>query len=128
MVCDSNILIYAAEPGDVLCQPYLQKPEAMISCVTRIEVLGFPRFHLLSSAHQAKLRALVASTTELALDEDVILRAILLRQQQKMSLADAIIAATALEYNVPLVTRNTADFTNLAGLSVINPFSAPATP
>jgi hypothetical protein len=24
MVCDSNILIYAAEPGDTLCLPYVE--------------------------------------------------------------------------------------------------------
>ncbi|MDB6004564.1 MAG: hypothetical protein JWR15_1551 [Prosthecobacter sp.] len=42
MVCDSNI--YAAEPGDTLCLPYVEQAQAMIASVTRIEVLGFPRF------------------------------------------------------------------------------------
>lgn len=42
MVCDSNILIYAAEPGDTLCLPMVQRPDALISSVTRVEVLGFP--------------------------------------------------------------------------------------
>ena len=82
----------------------------MIASVTRIEVLGFPRFGLRSGDQQARLRTIVASTVELALDEEVIRRAIPLRQQKKMSLADAIIAATALEYGVPLVTRNVDDF------------------
>ena len=123
MVCDSNILIYAAEPGDTLCLPYVERPDAMIASVTRVEVLGFPRFGTLSDEQQSRLRTLVASTVELSLDDEVILRAITLRQEKKMSLADAIIAATALEYDVPLVTRNTDDFKHIDGLDVRNPFA-----
>jgi hypothetical protein len=40
-----------------------------------------------------------------------------------MKLGDAIIAATALEYGVPLVTRNEGDFKHIVGLQVINPFA-----
>ena len=50
---------------------------------------------------------------------------ITLRQQKKMSLGDAIIAATALTHALPLVTRNVQDFRHIAGLKLINPF-APA--
>ena len=41
---------------------------------------------------------------ELSLDENVIQRAIALRQQKKMSLSDAVIAAKALAHDLPLVT------------------------
>lgn len=58
------------------------------------------------------------------MDERVIERAITLRQQKKMSLADAIIAATALAHDLPLVTRNVDDFKHIAGLILINPFAA----
>ncbi len=124
MVCDSNILIYAAEPGDGLCLPYVQRADAMIASVTRIEVLGFPRFNLLTPEQQSRLQTLVATTTELSLDEEIIRRAIELRQQKAMKLGDAIIAATALEFGVPLVTRNEGDFKHIPGLLVINPFAA----
>lgn len=39
-----------------------------------------------------------------------------------MSLADAVIAATALVAAVPPVTRNTADFEGIEALQLINPF------
>ena len=80
MICDSNILIYTADPDDTLCLPFAQRRDAMIASVTRIEVLGFPNFGLLSPERQNQLKALVASTVELALDEEIIQRAIQLRQ------------------------------------------------
>jgi predicted nucleic acid-binding protein len=40
-----------------------------------------------------------------------------------MKLPDAIVAATALVYDLILVTRNTSDFKSIEGLEVIDPFS-----
>ncbi|HBA67376.1 MAG TPA: hypothetical protein DCZ48_14605 [Methylococcaceae bacterium] len=51
----------------------------------------------------------------------VIQTAVMLRQQRKMSVGDAVIAATALEYHQTLVTRNVDDFDWIEGLKVINP-------
>ena len=125
MVCDSNILIYAAEPGDILCASFVESPDAMIASVTRIEVLGFPGFAKLTADRQARLREIVATTLEAPLDEDIIHRSIAIRQYKKMSLADSIIAATALAYSAPLITRNEADFKHIAGLQIVNPFPTP---
>ena len=122
MVCDTNILIYAAEPGDVVCAPFVESPDAVIASVTRIELLGFPGFGQLAPERQERLREIVATTVEVPLDDGIIRSAILLRQQRKMSLGDSIIAATALEFDVSLVTRNTDDFKHIAGLQLINPF------
>ncbi len=38
-----------------------------------------------------------------------------------MSLADAVIAATALEHRQPLTTRNLKDFEWVEGLTVVGP-------
>jgi toxin FitB len=125
MVCDSNILIYAAEPGDTLCLPLVQRPDALISSVTRVEVLGFPGFGSLPQERQDSLEDIIASSVEIPLDNEIILRAITLRRLKKMSLGDSLIAATALEYGVPLVTRNESDFKHIVGLVLINPFATP---
>jgi toxin FitB len=76
MVCDSNILVYAAEPVDTLCLPLVQRADAIISSVTRVEVLGFPGFGLLPPERQGSLEAIIASSVEIPLDNDIILRAI----------------------------------------------------
>ena len=87
-------------------------------------MLGFPGFDNLSEDRRARLHDIVASMVELELNERVIQRAIALRQQKKMSLADAVVAATALAHDLPLVTRNVEDFKHVAGLKLINPFEA----
>jgi hypothetical protein len=42
-----------------------------------------------------------------------------------MTLGDALVAGTALAYNLTLVTRNAKDFNWITGLSVLNPFEEP---
>ena len=121
MLCDSNI-IYAADPDDTRCGSFVERDDAAIATVSRIEVLGFPGFANLSEAHRQRLREIVGSMVQLGLDERVIERAITVRQQRRTSLADAIIAATALVNDRPLVTRNTEDFKHIAGLRLIDPF------
>ena len=98
---------------------------ACLATVSRIEVLGFPRWHLLDETRRARLELLVSALPELPLEERIVARAIELRRQKKMTLADSIIAATALLYRLPLITRNETDFTQIAGLEVINPIPSP---
>jgi len=52
----------------------------------------------------------------------VIGKAIQLRQHKKISVGDAIIAATALLYHTVLLTVNVQDFEFFNGLEVENPF------
>jgi predicted nucleic acid-binding protein len=48
---------------------------------------------------------------------------ILIRKKHKTKLPDAIIAATALVYDLTLITRNTSDFKCIAELKTIDPHS-----
>jgi len=116
---DSNILIYAAEPGQEALRERILAEPAAVSVVTMVEVLGY---HLLTAEEEADLRGLLKDLTVFAADIMVAERAVALRQKQKMGLGDAIIAATALVHGLPLVTRNVDDFKHVAGLEITNPF------
>lgn len=119
MLFDSNIFIYAALPEHDFLRPWFAKPGICASNITRLEVLGY---HRLSDSDKYDLYRLFQCVTIHPLSSSIIELAIQLRQQRKMSLGDAVIAATALEYRQTLVTRNTDDFDWLEGLKVINPF------
>ena len=126
MLCDSNILIYAAHPSDTLCKESISARGVAIASVTRIEVLGYPSFRDLSPKSQRRLRDLLSSLVELDLTELVIKRAIDLRQQRRMGLADAVVASTALVHDMELATRDIGDFRNIPGPRLINPFTDPS--
>ena len=57
----------------------------------------------------------------IGLEEAIILRTIALRKLLKIKLPDAVIAATAIVHDLTLITRNTDDFKNIPGLTVLNP-------
>jgi len=58
----------------------------------------------------------------LEIDGSVALRAASLHVPDPAPEADAYIAATALEHNLCLVTRNTVDFARFPGISLQNPW------
>lgn len=60
----------------------------------------------------------------LPISNAVLDQAVALRQMRRMTLGDAIMAATALVYGITLVTRNIDDFRWIAELTLINPFEA----
>jgi toxin FitB len=88
-----------------------------ISNITFIEVLGFNE----TSEKIAQLVAFLDLATVLPLDDLVTKETIALRRQKKIKLPDAIIASTALAYNLTLVTRNSKDFARIEELEVLNP-------
>ena len=71
------------------------------------------------------MELLVSALLELPLNSSIVHRAIDLRRQRKMSLADAMIASTALIHHVALITRNEDDFADIPELELINPFRRP---
>lgn len=80
-------------------------------------------FHKLVPADATYSQSVFVLLSILPVSQPVINRATLLRQQQHLTLGDALIAATALEYGLELATRNVDDFAVIAGLAVYNPFA-----
>src|SRR5262249_57094727 len=62
------------------------------------------------------VRVLLAPLTALSVDTEVAARAGRVRRETGTRIADALIAATALEHGLSLVTRNVRDFAAVPGL------------
>jgi len=93
--------------------------EFNISVVIKIEVLGYNDL----PSKMEQMEAFLNLAVVFPLDDDVTAKTIHLRRSyKKLKLGDAIIAATALVYNLTLVTRNIKDFKNIEGLEVLNPY------
>ena len=120
ILVDSNIVIYGSQPDYQPVREYLSPEDLAVSKITLIEVLGF---HALEEAEVQKLEQLFANCYQYDVSDKVIERAIALRQQRKMSLGDAIIAATAMQHQLTLITANEQDFSWIANLQIHNPIS-----
>jgi predicted nucleic acid-binding protein len=116
IVLDTNIFIYLA--NGTLKADILKEHDLAYASITRIESLGYAH---ITGAEQSYLEALFDECEQIALDERIIKHAIRLRQQSKMSLGDAIVAASALVHDFELWTANVADFKHIEGLRLANP-------
>lgn len=100
-VADTNLLIYVHE-GNPILSPFLSY-EFAISFVTEVELLGFNN---LSKDHEMKLIELINDCWSIGWSEQIKLETIRLRRNYKIKLPDAIIAASAITYDIPLVSAD----------------------
>ena len=93
----------------------------VISIVTFIEIFSSNK----ASAQEIKeLQRFSDVATIYNVDHNIALITIELRKKYKIKLPDALIAATAIFYNLVLITRNVSDFEKIKGLEIVNPYSA----
>lgn len=107
LLLESNIFIYSILPEHKLLREWMLRQEFAASEISLVEVLGYRR---LTDEDARKLENLFNIARVLPMSRDIVDKAIQLRRQRKMGLADSFIAATALDHNIPLVTRNKGDF------------------
>jgi predicted nucleic acid-binding protein len=123
LVFDSNILIYYL--NGVFSSHRRNRMDgwirqgAFISVVSRIEILGFAQ----PQRDRNRARTFLTLFQEIDLQEEIVEETISVRRQHSIKVPDAIIAATALDLEAPLVTRNTSDFDDIEGLGLRNPFN-----
>jgi predicted nucleic acid-binding protein len=92
--------------------------EFIISVAVEIEVLTYHQ----SPDKMPLIEDFVSLATILPLDREVTKKAIEIRKDnRKLKLADAIIAATAIVYQLILITNNTKDFVGIKGLKIVDP-------
>ena len=122
VVVDSNIIIYLSK-GILNFEDILTKYDYFyISIITYLEVMGY---QFPDEEERGIIKDLLNSFTMINIDPGIAENVLLIRQQKKIKLPDAIILATAKFLNCDLLTRNVSDFSNiLEGINIVDPFVA----
>lgn len=89
--------------------------DASYSVITRCELYAG------HETDETRVDAFLASLNEIAVERAVAMRAGRLRRGVALRTPDAIIAATAIEHGLQLVTRNIRDFGAIRGLRIRDP-------
>jgi len=118
ILADSNLIIYAASGKYSSLIEWFAENKPVVSAVTLVEVLGY---HKLKADEKEVLESLFAELSVIYPSIEVFQKAIELRQQRKVSVSDALIAATAMIQSLTLATHNTSDFDWVDGMDVIDP-------
>lgn len=120
---DTNTTIYYLQqqfppPAEKFIDETLIDFVPALSVITEIELLCWktPTDKDLEILHN-----FINDTLVFELEKDIKLKTAEIRKAHKIKLPDAIIAATALAYDLTLLTRNVGDFKKIDGLSLINP-------
>lgn len=100
-LADTNAFVYLLQKKSFIL-PLLDS-EWFFSFITEIKLLGKPRLH----AEELKtLKQLLKVAKKLTHVEEINEKAIALRQRYAIKTPDALIAATAWQYKVPLLTAD----------------------
>ena len=116
---DSNIIIYISKGELDFLRVTSNYDDIHISIITYMEVLGF-KFN--DEIEKQRVVDVLENFEIIWLNNNIVEEVIIIRQKVKISLPDAIIAASAKIFEFDLFTRNINDFKNISGLNIINPF------
>jgi len=121
---DTNIVIYFLQnqfPASVerYIDSVLENSLPAFSAITEIELLCWKTA---SKNELTILHQFIKEANVFDLENEIKLKTAEVRKTYNVKLPDAIIAATALVYDLTLITRNDKDFKKISGLKIINPF------
>lgn len=124
ILLDTNILIYMALDNrdfDSLREKISTRDEYCTSVICKLEALGYPD---IQEQEEVTIEGILSSLSQEPITDEIIDRAIRYRKQKKMTVGDAIVAATAVEKGCELWTNNTEDFRHIDALTLYNPLVA----
>ncbi len=123
ILCDTNILIefYKGRQQVLETLKHIGQSNLAISVITQAELY----FGALNKSELKMIRDHLSAISRIPLDIAVSNKFLLLMEtyslSHKLSLPDAMIAATALVHSMPLYTFNTRDFRFIAELQLYQP-------
>lgn len=114
IVADTNLIIHLFN-GNTIAREVLNGKIIWLSCITEMEVLSFPR---LTHKDIRLIRDFFSECIIVELGSDIKQTAISVRSQYGLKLPDAIVAATSLYLNFPLLTMD-KDFSRVKELDCV---------
>ena len=123
---DTNTIIYYLQhhfPREAAMnvENLLTTSKPCLSVITEIELLCW---RTATPNDLQILKNFINDTTVIELDKSIKYATVDIRKAHRIKLPDAIIAATALVYDLTLITRSVSDFNNIGGLRFINPWES----
>ena len=121
---DTNVVIYYLQQqfpaiAEAFIDGVVATQQPVISSITEIELLCWKTTN---DDDLKLLQSFINDSLVLELELAIKLKTAEIRKSNRIKLPDAIIAATAMIYDLTLLTRNTSDFSQLKGLKIMNPW------
>ena len=113
VLLDTNIIIEHLQSG--LLQDTPDEIRFAISVVTMAELLRLPG---IGHDEVYLIEDFISLTKVIDVDASIARKAAFLGRTSKTRLPDLLIAATCIEYRLPLITKNLKDYANLSDLEV----------
>ncbi|AYL98372.1 type II toxin-antitoxin system VapC family toxin [Mucilaginibacter celer] len=102
ILADTNIILYLLN-GDNAVEKILQGKRIYVSFITELELLGFKG---LSEKEEKKIKNLLDDCTVISMSNSLKDKYVDVKKKHALKLPDAIIAATAILYNLPFITSD----------------------
>jgi len=111
---DTNILLLLLNGNRTIAQNIFEQ-NIFVSFITELELLGYKG---ISASEQKIIKSLLSDCVVIDINESVKKEVIKIKQKQKIKLPDAIIAATAIYLDLPLLSAD-KDFSKIDNLNLL---------
>lgn len=102
ILIDTNIALYLLNGSEALAN-MLQGKDVYISFITELELIGYKN---ITESEEKRIAELIDDCSIIALNNSIKHRYKEIRRNYSLKLADAIIAATSLTFDIPLITAD----------------------
>jgi predicted nucleic acid-binding protein len=118
---DSNVIIdFCNGKLPETSKQFLIQIDPEISIITNIELFATKN---IPEKEYTLIERFIDLTTIHPVSTDLVKMTIDIRRSTSIKLPDAIIAATAIVHQLPLISRNKADFRKVEDLQIIDPYN-----
>ncbi len=102
ILIDTNIILYLLTGSDTL-EEFLQGKDIYISFITELELIGFKNITI---KEEKQIAELLSDCTIIPMIKPIKEKYVELRKKYPLKLADAVIAATSIVFNMPIISSD----------------------